>query len=438
MAFKETTAAQTALQKEPNKMSSTLTAWIQVFAGFFLMFNSWGLINAFGVFQEYYGSFDPALSTPSSISWIGSLQTFLLLACGSATGSYVDRGRAQLMSFIGCVLITLGLLFTSFSGEFTGTQRPVYYQVLLSQGVLSGLGMSLLLVPSTAIVPTYFTHNRALAVGLANTGASVGGIVYPILTRRLLASVGFSWALRATALVVLITTGIGALTVRQRPELTKNPAKRTLYEFACLKDSTYALFIAGVFFTFAGIYIPYFYISAWVSGTTFPLHGLSAYYLISIMNAGGLIGRIIPNFIADKFTAGPVLTQALAAISCGALAAGWTYIKTSLAGLIIWVVAYGFVSGSVISLIPASAATLTQDMSRLGGRIGVLFAGNSIASLIGNPVAGAILRDSGSGWKGLATYCAVFNVVGGCLLAACWTINIRNRKSAVRAEGAKS
>lgn len=401
------------------------------------MFNSWGLISAFGAFQEYYSSIRPALSTPSSISWIGSLQTFLLLACGSATGSFVDRGHAQLMTFVGGALITLGLLFTSFSGEFTNDHRPVYYQVLLSQGILSGLGMSLLLVPSTAIVPTYFTQNRALAVGLANTGASLGGIVYPILTRRLLASVGFSWAMRATALVVLVTTGAGALLVRQRADLTKNSAKRTLYQFSCLKDSAYALFIAGVFFTFAGIYIPYFYISAWVQSTTFPMHGVNPYYLISIMNAGGLVGRIIPNFIADRFVSGPVLTQALAAVACGALAAGWTYIETSLAGLIAWVVAYGFVSGCVISLIPASAATLTQDMRVLGGRIGVLFAGNAIASLLGSPPAGAIQRDTGSGWRGLAIYSAVFNIVGGCLLAVCWTLNVHRKKASERAEGVK-
>ncbi|KAH6616648.1 major facilitator superfamily domain-containing protein [Boeremia exigua] len=393
-----------------------------------------GLINAFGAFQEYYGSFTPALSTPSSISWIGSLQTFLLLACGSATGSFVDRGHARLMSLIGGALITLGLLFTSFSGEFTDARRPVYYQVLLSQGILSGLGMSLLLVPSTAIVPTYFTENRAFAVGIANTGASLGGIVYPILARRLLTTVGFSWAMRATALVVLVTTGVGCLLVRQRSDLTKSPAKRTLYQFGCLKDYEYALFVAGIFFTFAGIYIPYFYISAWVQDTEFPLHGMSAYYLISIMNAGGLFGRIIPNFVADKFISGPVLTQALAAIACGALAAGWTYIKTSLAGLIVWVVAYGFVSGSVISLIPASAATLTRDMSTLGGRIGVLFAGNAIASLIGNPVAGAIQRQTDSGWRGLASYSAVFNVVSGCFLAACWTLNVRRKRKSERAD----
>lgn len=338
------------------------------------------------------------------------------------------------MSFTGCALLTLGLLFTSFSGEFSTAPHPVYYQVLLSQGILSGLGMSLLLVPSTAIVPTYFTHNRALAVGLANTGASLGGIVYPILTRRLLAKLGFSWAMRAIALVALITTGVGGLLVRQRAELTKNPAKRTLYQFSCLKDSAYALFVAGIFFSFAGIYIPYFYISAWVRDAAFPLHGMSTYYLISIMNAGGLVGRIVPNFVADKFVSGPVLTQALAAVVCGALAAGWTYIETSLGGLVVWVVAYGFASGCVISLIPASAATLTKDLSMLGGRIGVLFAGNAVASLIGNPVAGAIQRDFGSGWRGLASYCAVFNVVGGCLLAVCWTLDIHRRKNSIRAE----
>ncbi|KAG9195154.1 hypothetical protein G6011_00274 [Alternaria panax] len=306
----------------PKNVAATrnVIARIQVISSFFLMFNSWGLINTFGVFQEYYASFDPPLSTASSISWVGTLQTFLLLVCGSATGSLVDRGYAQIMAFIGCILITLGLVFTSFSGEFSDSQHPVYYQILLSQGILSGLGMSLLLVPSTAILSTYFTHNRALAIGLAGTGASVGGIIYPILTRRLLVSIGFSWSMRAIALVVLVTTGIGGALVRQRAELTQNPAKRTLYEFRCLKEPLYALFAAGTFFTFVGVYIPYFYIGAWVRDTGFPLHSMDAYYLISIMNAGGLVGRLLPTFLADKFMSGPLLTQALAAIACGALA----------------------------------------------------------------------------------------------------------------------
>lgn len=388
-----------------------------------------GLVSAFGVFQEYYSSLNPTLAEQSSLSWVGSLQIFLMLACGSATGSYVDRGHAKLMSFGGCVLVTLGLLFTSFSGEFTSAHRPMYYQILLSQGMLSGLGMSLLLVPSTAIVPTYFVDKRTLAVGLANTGASIGGVIYPVIIRRMLANLGFHWTMRVAALIVLVTTGFGTLLVRQREELTRNPAKRTLYDVSCLKEFQYAVFATGVFFTFAGIYIPYFYISSWVRDTSFPVDGLHPYYLLSILNAGGLVGRIIPSFCADKFVGGPVLVQALAAITCGCLAAGWTSIDSSLAGLIVWTFAYGFFSGSVISVIPSSAATLTKNMGRLGGRLGVVFAGNAFASLVGNPVAGAILRDTGSGWRGLASYCAVLNMAGGCLLAICWTIHVRSLRS---------
>lgn len=389
-----------------------------------LLINTRGLINAFGVFQEYYSSLDPPMSTPSSISWIGSVQTLLLLLIGSATGKLVDRGFARRMASGGGVLVTLAMVLTSISGEFTDDRRPRYYQVFLSQGVLSGLGMSLLLVPSTALVPTYFVARRSLAVGLANTGASVGGIIYPVLTRQLLNRLGFSWAMRATALMVFVTTGLGALLLRQRPELGLQPAKRTLYDIRCLRKPRFAIFVTGIALCFAGSYIPYFYVTTWLSQTRFPLPDFEPYYLLSILNAGGLVGRIIPSFLADKVKSGPIFMQALAAIACGALAAGWTYIQTSVAGMVTWVVAYGFFSGCVICLIPATAATLSNDMSRLGGRLGIVFAANACASLMGNPVAGAILKNDHGGWKGLAFYCAGLNLAGGVLLFGSWQLDV--------------
>lgn len=387
-----------------------------------------GLINAFGAFQEYYSSLNPPLSTPSSVSWIGTVQTFLLLLVGSATGSFVDRGFARKIAIAGGVLLTLAMVLTSFSGEFTQDHRPKYYQVLLSQGILSGLGMSLLLVPSTAIVPTFFVAQRALAVGLANTGASIGGIIYPILTRKLLALIGFSWAMRAIALVVFTTTTFGGFLLRQRHELTLNPTKRTLYELGCLREPGYAVFVAGVALCFSGLYIPYFYVASWTRQTLQPEHGFAPYYLLSILNAGGLVGRILPSLVADKIKSGPIMMQACGAIACGALAAGWTFIGGSLAGIIVWVVVYGFFSGSVICLIPAAAASLTDDMSRLGGRLGVVFAANALASLMGNPVAGAILKREDAGWRGLALYSAALNLAGGMLLLAAWRVAVRAKR----------
>lgn len=62
-----------------------LKAWLQVLGAFFLFFNSWGIINTFGVYQTYYESGILSSSTPSDISWIGSVQAFLLMFVGRSS-----------------------------------------------------------------------------------------------------------------------------------------------------------------------------------------------------------------------------------------------------------------------------------------------------------------------------------------------------------------
>lgn len=67
-----------------------------------------------------------------------------------------------------------------------------------------------------------------------------------------------------------------------------------------------------------------------------------AFYLVSIVNAASLFGRIIPGLLADKF--GPLNLFAIAAILSGIITACLTAC-TSTAGIIVYAVAYGFCSG---------------------------------------------------------------------------------------------
>ena len=50
-----------------------LMPWLQVLGGFFVMFNSWGLLLSFGSYQTYYtihrGITDE--QEPSNVAWIG-------------------------------------------------------------------------------------------------------------------------------------------------------------------------------------------------------------------------------------------------------------------------------------------------------------------------------------------------------------------------------
>ena len=49
-----------------------------------------------------------------------------------------------------------------------------YWQFFLAQGVLAGIGAGLLFIPSVAVMSQYFLKKRALAIGIASLGGSVG------------------------------------------------------------------------------------------------------------------------------------------------------------------------------------------------------------------------------------------------------------------------
>jgi MFS family permease len=72
---------------------------------------------------------------------------------------------------LGAILLVLGQMMLSLSSQ--------YYQIILSQGICSGIGAGLVYVPSIALVNTQFTTKRALAMGLVTSGASLGTVPLP-------------------------------------------------------------------------------------------------------------------------------------------------------------------------------------------------------------------------------------------------------------------
>lgn len=121
-----------------------LQAWLQVLIAHLVIFNTWGYINSFGVFQTYYLS--TLEQSPSQISWIGSVQVFLLFFIGTFSGRATDAGYFRRTFVIGTVLILLGVFTTSVCTE--------YWQLFLAQGVCTGIGNGLLFCPTLAILPT--------------------------------------------------------------------------------------------------------------------------------------------------------------------------------------------------------------------------------------------------------------------------------------------
>lgn len=138
-------------------------------------------------------------------------------------------------------------------GFFMTSLCTSYWQTMLAQAFLIGIGNGLLFVPSVAVLPQYFTTHKALANGIAASGSSFGGIIYPIVLRQLYPRIGFPWAVRVLGFIALATAGSSFLIMRPRV-MPKH--KRHLTDLAAFKEPPYMLFCLAMFFGFIGFYGP--------------------------------------------------------------------------------------------------------------------------------------------------------------------------------------
>ncbi|WFD33185.1 hypothetical protein MSPP1_004243 [Malassezia sp. CBS 17886] len=369
---------------DPSIPDGGFLAWLQVAGSFTFFFNAWGLANSFGTFQTYYISRYPDQSA-SNISLIGSIQCFLLFLTGALTGPLFDMGYFYYLETVGAFLVVFGMMMTSLTNS--------YWQVMLSQGLCVGIGSGCLFLSGVGIAATYFSSKRALALGISAGGSSIGAVVYSIVFHRLEPRIGFRYATVVIGFISLGTLSFALAVLR--PRLGPSP-KRSLFAFRALREPPYGLFCVGVFLGFVGLYVPFFYISSYAMKKVHMGKSLS-FYLVTILNAGSFGGRILPNFVADK--TGTLNVMVPSTIICAILSFAWLGIFNN-AGLIVFSVLYGFVSGTFVSLPPAVVAALTHNLHHVGSRIGTMFTFCAFGVLMGTPVAGVLVDlKNASFWK---------------------------------------
>ena len=198
------------------------------------------------------------------------------------------------------------------------------------------------------------------------------------------------------ALVMLLTQSISLLTMRVRIV----PATRRAYlQLSAFREVPYALYSVGVLFAFMGMYIPFFFIQNYAIE-----HGIlrpdTASYALITLNLASLLGRIIPNMLADR--TGPFNILIPCSFITALLAFSWIWVDT-LQALFVFCSSYGFFSGAFVSLSPTTVVSLSPNLSVVGVRMGMSFVFAAVGLLMGTPCAGAILN--AAGWPALQTFC---------------------------------
>lgn len=172
----------------------------------------------------------------SAISWVGSVQIFLLFSIGTFSGRCLDAGFFRFVFGAGVVFQVLGVFMTSISTQ--------YWHLFLAQGICTGIGNGLQFCPCVSLVSTYFSTRKTTAIALAAAGSATGGIVFPVIVRELLPKIGFGWSVRVLGFVIL-ALDLVALAL-SRPRL---PPRRgsALVDWPAFKEPTYVLYCTGMF-----------------------------------------------------------------------------------------------------------------------------------------------------------------------------------------------
>ena len=203
-----------------------------------------------------------------------------------------------------------------------------------------GLGFGLLYVPSVALVSRSFTSRRAVALGVATSGAPAGGIIYTIMFNQLISKVGFPWTVRLMGFVMLslfIAAAILLLLPGRNTRKFDTTHRRSLIDLRAFKDLPFWSFTIANFFLYLGYITPFYYIPTYAETKLGTSRSMASNVLL-ISQASSIIGRVVLTLFAHYY--GSMISW----ISCGLLSAilclSWIS-ANNLARFILYAAFYG-------------------------------------------------------------------------------------------------
>ncbi|KAI9052573.1 hypothetical protein LZ554_003916 [Drepanopeziza brunnea f. sp. 'monogermtubi'] len=379
-------------------------ACLVVLGGWLCLICSFGWINCIGVFQEYYQESLLLGYSSSTVSWIPSLEVFMMFLGGPVFGKLFDNYGPRGLLLGGTVFHIFGLMMTSLSTK--------YYQFILAQGICSALGASAVFYAAINSVGTWFFKNRAAAFGIMASGSSVGGVILPIMVSKLIPQIGYPWTMRAVAFMMLGMLVVANFTVKSR--LTPQPKKLDVMSFVRpLKEPAFSLLCLASFLFFFGTFLPgnYIILQARSQGMSASL----SIYLIPILNAASIFGRILPGIIADRV--GRFNVMIITTAFSGIIVLGLWLPSSGNIPTIIFCALYGFSSGAFVSIGPALVAQISP-IREMGTRTGTYFLCVAVGGLTGNPIGGALIESENGEFHHLQIFCGVTMAAGAAVYVA--------------------
>ncbi|RMZ86348.1 hypothetical protein DV736_g6427, partial [Chaetothyriales sp. CBS 134916] len=150
-----------------------------------------------------------------------------------------------------------------------------------------------------------------------------------------------------------------------------------------------------------------------------------ANYLVPILNGASIIGRTVPNALADKVGHYNVMIT-MSAFTSLLILAMWLP-GSGNAATIVFAALFGIASGAGIGLTPVLCAHISP-IKDIGVRTGTAFSISALAALTGSPIGGEIITQSHGSFQNTKIFGGVACAIGTGLFIAS-RVSVGGRKT---------
>lgn len=225
-----------------------------------------------------------------------------MLAAPAVT-ALVRRYEIHLPMSLGILMFGIAYVSASFSWRI--------WQLYLSQGVLVGLGVGFLYIPSIAILSQWFSTKRSLANGISAAGSGIGGLIFSLSTGATIEHLGLAWSLRLVGIMAVTANTLATIFIRSRNRVVQ-PASIP-FDVVLLRRYEVFLLLTWAFISMLGYIALLFSLSDYAISI-----GLSrdqAFQITAYLNLGTAVGRPVIGTISDRY--GRIEIAGLLTLVCG-------------------------------------------------------------------------------------------------------------------------
>jgi MFS family permease len=378
-----TAAAEPAVEYPVEAPPNGGYGWVCTAAAAVINMHSWGFNSAYAVFLAHYLETDtfPG-ATALDYAFIGGLSvTCLFLVSPVATICVGWLGIKPTM-LAGMILESASLVCASFATRS--------WHLFLTQGVLFGLGLGLLFIPTAAVIPQWFTTRRSLATGFALSGAAFGGTVYSLAAGAMIRNLGFHWALRILGILAFAVNTSMIILVKDRSTAATGTI-RNPFQAKHFRIGGFWLLLGFGGFTMLGYFILIFTLASFANHLG--LDSSQAALVSALFNLGQAIGRPLVGYFSDRF--GRINMAAAMTLVAGILPLAMWVCTRNYATLISFAMLEGIVGGTFWAAI-APLMIEVVGMNDVASGLTPMWLSLAVPCTFSEAIALTIVKDTGS------------------------------------------